>query len=76
MLILINAILYGQPIPLHAGASRWVWLGISGIIGLSLGDAFLFQAYKEIGPRLGLLLAQPCPGLRCGHRLDLLQAGA
>jgi drug/metabolite transporter (DMT)-like permease len=61
LLVLINAILYGQPIPLHAGASRWAWLGISGVIGLSLGDLFLFQAYKEIGARLGLLLLSLAP---------------
>ncbi len=60
-LLLINAILYGQPIPTQAGSVRWVWLGASGIIGLSLGDAFLFQAYIEIGPRLGLLLLSMAP---------------
>jgi len=41
-LILINAILYGQPIPLACGlpvGPGWAF----GIIGLSLGDAFLFQ---------------------------------
>jgi drug/metabolite transporter (DMT)-like permease len=79
-LILINAILYGQPVPLHAGASRWAWLGISGVIGLSLGDAFLFQAYQEIGPRLGLLLLSLAPVFGAaiawiffGQALNLLQ---
>ncbi len=61
VLILINIALYKQPIPLNAGVSRWVWLSISGIIGLSLGDAFLFAAYREIGPRLGLLLLSLAP---------------
>ena len=80
VLILINAVLYGQPIPLHAGASRWTWLSVSGIIGLSLGDAFLFQAYHEIGPRLGLLLLSLAPVFGAaiawiffGQTLNLLQ---
>jgi drug/metabolite transporter (DMT)-like permease len=61
MLVLINTILYGQPVPLHAGVSRWAWLGIAGIIELALGDTFLYKAYKEIGPRLGLLLLSLAP---------------
>ena len=65
-LLLINAILYGQPVPLHAGTSRWVWLIISGVVGLSLGDAFLFEAYREIGPRLGLLLLSLAPVFGAG----------
>ncbi len=60
-LVLINAVLYAQPIPLHAGAARWGWLAVSGIIGLVLGDTFLFLAYGEIGARLGLLLLSLSP---------------
>ena len=42
---------------------RWFWLGISGIIGLAIGDLFLFQAYITIGPRLGLLFLSLAPAL-------------
>jgi drug/metabolite transporter (DMT)-like permease len=55
-LIVINFVLYHQPLPLQAGTGRWTWLSISGVIGLALGDAFLFQAYIMVGARLGTLL--------------------
>jgi drug/metabolite transporter (DMT)-like permease len=55
-LLFINGILYGQPIPLHAGGARWMWLMLSGVVGLAIGDAFLFRTYQCIGPRLGSLL--------------------
>lgn len=60
-LILINLILFHEPLPFSAGGSRWFWLGLSGVIGLSLGDAFLFQSYVSIGPRLGSLLLSLAP---------------
>ncbi len=60
-LIVINTVLYGKPIPLDAGLTRWGWLAASGLIGLALGDAFLFAAYQHIGPRLGLLLLSLAP---------------
>ncbi len=55
-LLLINLVLFGQPLPLGADVSRWSWLALSGVIGLALGDAFLFQSYLLIGPRIGMLL--------------------
>ncbi len=55
-LIVLNIILFRQPLPFQAGTSRWLWLTLSGVIGLAVGDAFLFQAYLSIGPRLGMLL--------------------
>ena len=60
-LVILNMILFGEPLPFSAERSRWLWLGISGMIGLSLGDAFLFQALVSVGPRLGTLLLSLAP---------------
>lgn len=60
-LVIINLVFFREPLPFSAESSRWLWLGLSGIIGLSLGDAFLFQALVSIGPRLGTLLLSLAP---------------
>lgn len=60
-LIILNLILFREPLPFSAEPSRWIWLGLSGIIGLSLGDSFYFQALISIGPRLGSLLLSLAP---------------
>jgi len=60
-LIVLNILLFREPLPFSAGSSRWIWPGLSGIIGLSLGDAFLFQSYVSIGPQLGSLLLSLAP---------------
>ena len=36
--------LFTSPLLMH-----WVWLGVSGIIGLSIGDHFAFTAFKILG---------------------------
>ncbi len=55
-LLVLNAILFRQPLPLDAEPQRWMWLSLSGVIGLAMGDAFLIQAYIMVGPRLAVLL--------------------
>jgi drug/metabolite transporter (DMT)-like permease len=62
-LILTHWLLLARPLPLTAEPERWFWLGLSGIIGLVLGDAFLFQAYVWVGPRLGMLMMSLVPVL-------------
>lgn len=61
ILALAHWLLLGLPLPLRAEPERWFWLGLSGLAGLALGDALLFQSYVWIGPRLGMLLMSMAP---------------
>ena len=54
-------VMFGIPLPLHAEPERWLWLGLSGIVGLVLGDICLFQAFVSIGPRLSMLMMSLAP---------------
>lgn len=63
LVMVLHTVLYGQPFPFGAGGDRWLWLGASGIIGFVLGDAFLFQAFVMIGPRLAMLMMAMAPVL-------------
>ena len=60
-LVVLNVILFREPLPFSADSSRWIWLSLSGVIGLSLGDAFLFQSLVSVGTRLGSLLLSLAP---------------
>ncbi len=44
-------------------SSQIMWLSASGIVGMFLGDSFLFRAFKEIGPRYGLLVFSLNPAI-------------
>jgi len=54
-------IVLGSVFPLDAAPERWFWLGLSGVVGLVLGDIFLFQAFVLIGPRLTMLMMSLAP---------------
>lgn len=63
LVMLLHLVLYGQLLPINAGNERWFWLGLSGFVGLALGDGFLFQAFILIGPRLSMLMMALAPVL-------------
>lgn len=60
-LMLAHTILRGGPLPLDADPRRWLWLGLSGIVGLVFGDACLLQSYVMVGTRLGTLMMATAP---------------
>ncbi len=60
-LVILNLILFREPLPFAAGSVRWLWLSLSGVIGLSLGDMFFFLSLVSVGPRLGSLLLSLAP---------------
>ena len=47
----------------HLSYNQVINLSYSGIIGLVIGDSFLFKAYRQIGARLSILLMSFAPGL-------------
>ena len=82
-LSLAHLLLYGELWPIHAEAFRWGWLGLSGTIGLALGDACLFQAFLLIGTRRAMLLMTLAPVISTllawgwlGETLHLAEIGA
>ncbi len=42
-------------------SQAWLWLGFSGIVGLTFGDYFAFEAYSILGARLGSVLTTFAP---------------
>ena len=46
----------GHPLPTDATAHAWVWLGLSGLVGFSIGDLCLFRAFVVLGARLTMLI--------------------
>ncbi|MBW6473395.1 MAG: DMT family transporter [Anaerolineaceae bacterium] len=60
-LIITHTLVFGTPIPLTATNDQWIWLGLSSIIGLVLGDLFLFQSFIMVGPRLAMLVMAITP---------------
>ncbi len=56
-----HLIIEGSLFPFQTEPFRWGWLALSSILGLVLGDSFLFQAYVLVGPRLSMLMMSTVP---------------
>ena len=60
LLALTHLILLGTLVP-DASNEQWFWIGMSGIIGLGIGDSGLFAAFVIIGTRRSVLLMALSP---------------
>ncbi len=46
----------GLWLPVDASPHNWIWLSVSGLIGLTLGDICLFRAFVLVGARISALI--------------------
>lgn len=63
-IVLLGATLYittGRLLPVDVSSHAYYYLMASGIIGLAIGDTFLFRAFVILGPRLTLLIFTTSP---------------
>jgi drug/metabolite transporter (DMT)-like permease len=59
-IVVTHLIVLGTVLP-AASSGQWVWMGISGVVGLGIGDGALFTAYVMIGPRRSVLVYALAP---------------
>ncbi len=60
LLVITHLLLLGRLLPL-ATDEQWYWIGLSGIVGLGIGDFGLFSAFLIIGPRRSVLMMALSP---------------
>jgi drug/metabolite transporter (DMT)-like permease len=51
----------GMFLPLDATPFNWFWLALSGLVGLVLGDYFLFKSYTIVTSRISMLIMTTVP---------------
>lgn len=59
-LVLLIAVLQ---LNVHLSSTQILNLSLSGVIGLTLGDTFLFKAFQEIGARVSMLIMSVAPAI-------------
>ncbi len=80
LLLLLHRVLYGTFFPGNLQPENWLWLALSGLFGMVLGDGLLFTAFSQIGARLGMLILSLIPVISAvfawfilGERLEPIQ---
>lgn len=53
----------GFVLPTDAPLSTWMWLSLSGFVGIVIGDLLLFEAFVRISARISMLIYASVPPL-------------
>ncbi len=61
LLGLTHLALHGRLWPAEAHGAPHLWLIASGVVGLTVGDSFLFHAFATVGPRRAMLMYSTAP---------------
>ena len=61
LFVILGLTVRGYAFPTDATAHNWFWLGLSGLVGFTMGDLCLFRAFVLIGPRLAMLVMSVVP---------------
>ena len=51
----------GRLVPEHLDLAAVGWIGLSGVVGLAVGDSALFRSFTLIGPRRGMMMMAAAP---------------
>lgn len=62
-LIFLSTVIFLFGFDLSLSTRQILFLGLSGFVGLTFGDTFLFLAYREIGARISMLIMSLSPAV-------------
>jgi drug/metabolite transporter (DMT)-like permease len=63
LLTIFTKIVRGTFLPFDATGHAWLWLSLSGVVGLVWGDFLLFRAFIVLGARISMLIMASVPPL-------------
>jgi drug/metabolite transporter (DMT)-like permease len=61
--MVLHWLLTGMFYPFNIPSDTIFWMAASGLVGFVVGDAFLFQAFVTVGPRMSMLMMALAPVL-------------
>jgi len=62
-ILLLSLAIWVWDIDKNLTATQAINLVLSGMVGLAIGDSFLFKAFEQIGARLSMLILSSAPGI-------------